>query len=349
MRHRERYIATQILVLGSLLLGIFAVSARASVAVLVEEPYGTLGGMTPSGHAAVYLDHICAASPTELRPCHEGEMGAVISRYDGIGHYDWIAMPLVAYLYAVDSTDQIPLTANVETEWELRDNYRRTYLEGIAPDSADGSRPKGNWYEVVGSAYDRTLYGFQVKTTSEQDAALISRFNDRPNTEHYNGFYRNCADFVRVTVNQYYPKAIRRNFIADIGFTSPKQLAHGLTKYADKHPEAGLTTFVVHQVPGSIARSHEPKCFVESFLKSARYVVPLTIFEPYVTAGMAAAYVANGRFSMPKNAPSLMAEKLEGLPRIEDSAIPAPPPLMPAGTMMMATVKSVSLSLPPAR
>jgi len=71
------------------------VCARAAVAVLVEQPYGKLNLFNPGGHSAVYLDHVCAESPLKLRPCRPGELGMVISRYDGIGGYDWVAMPLV--------------------------------------------------------------------------------------------------------------------------------------------------------------------------------------------------------------------------------------------------------------
>jgi hypothetical protein len=74
----------------------------ASVALLMEEPYGTFGAMNPTGHAAVYFNHICVDSPTVLRPCHDGEFGVVISRYHKIDGYDWIAIPLIGYLYAVN-------------------------------------------------------------------------------------------------------------------------------------------------------------------------------------------------------------------------------------------------------
>jgi hypothetical protein len=46
----------------------------------MEEPYGKFGAMNPTGHAAVYFNHICADSPTVLRSCHDGEFGSVISR-----------------------------------------------------------------------------------------------------------------------------------------------------------------------------------------------------------------------------------------------------------------------------
>jgi hypothetical protein len=65
-----------------LLFCLFAAAAtfvHASVALFMEEPYGEFGAVNPTGHAAVYFNHICADSPTSLRPCHDGEYGVVIS------------------------------------------------------------------------------------------------------------------------------------------------------------------------------------------------------------------------------------------------------------------------------
>ena len=81
----------------------------------MEEPYGEFGAMNPTGHAAVYFNQICAETPTMLRPCHDGEYGVVISRYHKIDGYDWLAIPLVGYLYAVDSPSDIPVTVDKAT------------------------------------------------------------------------------------------------------------------------------------------------------------------------------------------------------------------------------------------
>ncbi|HUX28541.1 MAG TPA: hypothetical protein VMV39_07125, partial [Terracidiphilus sp.] len=54
------------------------------------------------------FEHICAESPIKLRACHPGELGAVISRYQGIDGYDWIAMPLIPYLYSVENASDVP-------------------------------------------------------------------------------------------------------------------------------------------------------------------------------------------------------------------------------------------------
>jgi hypothetical protein len=275
-------------------------TAWGSVAVLLEQPYGKLGVFDTAGHSAIYLDHICAASPVELRVCRPGELGVVVSRYDGIGEYDWLAMPLMAYLYAVDSASEIPLTMDRAGEIKLRDEYRRAHLGSIAPDLPEGKMPDGNWYELVGAAYDRLIYGFSVRTTQEQDARLIAEFNDRKNVSRYNGFFTNCADFSRVTINRFYPHAVRRNFIADLGMTSPKSVARGLTHYSAKHPETGLQVFMIPQVKGALPRSHAAQDLAEGILK--RYSVPLVVLSPTTTAVVFAAYVAHGRFSMPKDA-----------------------------------------------
>jgi hypothetical protein len=286
-----------------LLLTAAAGPARGSMALLLEQPYGGLGHVNPTGHSAIYLDHVCAATPIKLRACQPGELGVVISRYDGIGHYDWLAIPLIPYLYAVDSPAEIPQSIDRTSEALLRDRYRRRYLEEVAPDLADGGTPDGNWYELVGSAFDRASYGFSVATSPEQDAELIAIFNDMRNTEHYNGAFRNCADFARVTINRLYPHAVRRNFIADFGLTTPKSVARALTHYARKHPELGIKFFVIPQVEGSLPRSHGVEDVTESLLK--RYGVPLVILSPIATAVVFVAYMGHGRFDVPRDAPVL--------------------------------------------
>src|ERR1700679_114723 len=107
--------------IAAVLVCLFAVEsvAHASAALFMEEPFGAFGAMNPTGHAAVYLNHVCADSPTVLRPCHDGEYGVVISRYHKIDGYDCIAIPLVPYLYAVDSPSDIPATVDKEQEAAL--------------------------------------------------------------------------------------------------------------------------------------------------------------------------------------------------------------------------------------
>ena len=122
--------------------------ASASATLFLEEPYGKLGFFTATGHAAVYLSGVCADSPTVLRRCAPGETGIVLSRYDAVGGYDWLAIPLVPYLYAVERPEDVPLFADAKMVAFLRDQCRRKYLETIAPDAASGETPAGNWYSA---------------------------------------------------------------------------------------------------------------------------------------------------------------------------------------------------------
>src|SRR5580704_19299602 len=142
-------------------------AARADMALLLEEPFGQFGGMTPTGHAAIYFSRVCAASPVTLRRCNRGELGAVISRYHRVGGYDWIAIPVLPYLYAVDRPEEVPSSVTAAEVAALRDHYRRMNLEAVAPDAADGRTPNGDWIQLVGATYDRTIYAFGIETTEQ--------------------------------------------------------------------------------------------------------------------------------------------------------------------------------------
>ena len=279
----------------------FRPAAHADVALLLEEPYGAFGGMNPTGHAAIYLTDICAATPTQLRHCEPGEGGVVISRYYKVGGYDWVAMPLVPYLYAVENVEDIPQWATKESVAAMQDDYRRVHLLSIAPTDEDGSSPKGDWVQLVGEAYIRKMYGFRIKTTREQDDAFIEYLNHRKNKSHFSLLYSNCADFAREVLNFYAPHSIHRNFLADAGITTPKQVARSLSKYAHRHPELEIQSFVIPQVAGNIKRSKSADSVAEALLKSKKYVVPLALLSPYTAVGVGVAYFT-GRFNPKKNA-----------------------------------------------
>ena len=254
--------------------------AHASTALFMEEPYGAFGAMNPTGHAAVYLNHVCADSPTILRPCHDGEYGVVISRYHKIDGYDWIAIPLIPYLYAVDSANDIPASVDRAQVAQLRDAYRREHLLSLAPDGKNGGLPKGEWTQLIGASFDRKIHGFQVDSTAEQDLEFIAIFNDRKNVGHFNLLFHNCADFSRVVLDTYMPHAIHRNFIADVGLMTPKQVARSLVAYGKKNPDVNMSAFVIPQVPGSVPRSHGVDGVAESLVKSKKYLLPMAVFAP---------------------------------------------------------------------
>src|SRR5438874_1485885 len=192
---------------GILLLFWFAPGeARAQATLLLEEPYSYDGTFAGSGHAAVYLTRVCAETPTLLRRCHGGERGVVISRYHHVDGKDWIAVPFLPYLYAVDDPGSIPLYADAKLVTFLRHDYLRKI--DITGDDA---------YQLAGSAYDRTTYGFRIETTPEQDDRLIRRLNSHENKESYALLNRNCADFAKQIINFYYSHAIHRGVIADLG------------------------------------------------------------------------------------------------------------------------------------
>jgi len=277
-----------------LMVAVCSSLASASATLFLEEPYGKMGFFTATGHAAVYLSGVCADTPVVLRRCAPGETGIVLSRYDAVGGYDWVAIPLIPYLYAVERPEDVPLFADAKMALFLRDRYRRKYLEEIAPDVKNGETPGGNWYQLVGSSYDRTIYGFEIETTAAQDAALIRKYNSSSNRSHFQLATNNCADFAKGVFNFYYPKSLHRSIIADVGMTTPKQMAKMLTKFSQRHPELQFSRVIISQVPGSMPRSTPVHGVVESFLKSKKYIVPSVVVSPIFAGCVAAAYVTTG-------------------------------------------------------
>jgi len=279
--------------LAVVMLGCSSIAAASSATLLLEEPYGKLGFFTATGHAAVYLSGVCAESPLVVRHCAPGETGIVLSRYNGVAGYDWMAIPLIPYLYAVDRAEDVPLFADAKMVNLLRDRYRRKYLSDIVPDK-NGETPGGNWYELVGSSYDRAIYGFEIETTAQQDDALIRKYNALPNRSHFRTVSNNCADFTKDVINFYYPKALRRSVVADAGITTPKQMAKTLVKFNAHHPELQFSRLVIPQVPGDLPRSSAVHGVVESFFKSKKYIVPSAIVSPIFAGCVAAVYVGSG-------------------------------------------------------
>jgi hypothetical protein len=325
-----------------LLLFVLAGTAHASVAMLMEESYGTYGSFAPTGHAAVYLNHVCAASPTRLRPCQPGEFGVVISRYHRIHGYDWIAIPLISYLYAVDDANQVPALVDQPQVDHLRDAYRRASLESLAPDTPKGETPDGDWTQLVGSSYDRAIHGFQVLSTPEQDERFIAIFNDRRDVSHFNILFRNCADFSRGVLDIYFPHAIHRSFIADLGMTTPKQVAKSLVAYGKKHPELEMSAFVIPQVRGSVPRSHAVHGVAESLIKSKKYLLPLAVLNPELTAGVVVAYLVKGRMDLPKDATVFNIDEAATVP-VQTPAEAAPSSAPAAGSAAISPTAGESL------
>ena len=150
-----------------------ASAAYASVAVLVGEPFGNFGTMMPVGHTAIYLDHLCADGPLRLRACRPGEaQGVVIARYHQLGQYDWLASPVMEFLYATDDPGKVLTYATLDNSWDLRQIYRKRYLEDIVPDGTEYDNATDEWWESAGTAYTRRIWGYQLATTEEQDRQL---------------------------------------------------------------------------------------------------------------------------------------------------------------------------------
>ncbi len=278
----------------------------AQAALLMEEPYGIFGTINPTGHNAIYFEHICAETPVKLRRCGPGEMGAVIARYQGIDGYDWVAIPLVPYLYAVDNPSDVPARADRDTVRRLRNRYRETHLAGLGDKLAKGNFFSGGWTQLIGSAYERRIYVYRFATTPQQDDALIEQLNAGPNRTRFNLLLDNCADYSRVLMNHYFPRTFRRSIFPDAGMTTPKQVTWKLLRYARKHPETRLAVFEIPQIPGYRRHSGSVKGIDESFVTTV-YAVPIVIANPYLAGGLFVDYLVRGRHHLVPRHPVVLS------------------------------------------
>jgi hypothetical protein len=256
----------------------------AQAAMLMEEPFGFFGFLNPTGHDAIYFVRICAETPVKL------------PRYQGIANYDWIAMPLLPYLYAVANASEAPARVDHETVNSMRDKYHAAHLLGLG-DVPRGGDVKRGWSQFVGVSYERRIYAFRFATTEAQDNALIARMNAEANRSRFNLLYRNCADFTGSILNFYFPGTFGRSVFPDAGITTPRQITYKLVRYAQKHPETQLTGFEIPQVPGYRRRSRRNQSIAESLIMRG-YVLPFAFISPYIVGGVLVDYLVWGRYPL---------------------------------------------------
>jgi hypothetical protein len=292
---------------------LFSARAHAQAALLMEEPYGFFGTLNPTGHNAIYFARVCAETPVRLRRCQPGESGAVIARYQGIKGYDWIAIPLLPYLYSVENAADVPARVDQEMVRRLRYHYRETRLQALGDGLPEGGFLHGGWTELVGVSFERRIYAFRFNTTEAQDDQLIAAMNKGPNHSRFNLLFSNCADFARSLLDLYFPDSFRRSVFPDAGMTTPKQIAYKLVRRSRKHPEMGLMIYEIPQTPGLHRRSHSNKSIAESLTTTA-YAIPLAATNPYLTGGIFVDYLIRGRHHLiPKHPLLLDSDHLSSL------------------------------------
>ncbi|MFN7930532.1 MAG: hypothetical protein U0Y68_21930 [Blastocatellia bacterium] len=272
-----------------------AVSAFAEVSFFLQEAIGFAAKWNSAGHASVHLSNVCTDNYTRLRVCQPGERGVVLSSFRNLGaeeNYEWVAMPLVPFLYGVEDEGKTPLYVNAEILAALRERYRREHLRELVP-----MANAGYWQHLVGATLERDIYAFTVTTTAEQDAAFIDAFNCAPNVNHFRQFTNNCTDFAAKVLNQYFPRSAHRDWLNDFGTITPKAVAHSFTKYAKKHPALQFRVTKYAQAHGTLARSQDARKLTQEALTSPKYFAPLAYWHPYLAAGFAGSYLLFGRFN----------------------------------------------------
>ncbi|HEV2215474.1 MAG TPA: hypothetical protein VGR64_09305 [Terracidiphilus sp.] len=295
------------------LLSLQTLRSHAQAALLMEQPYGFFGALNPTGHTAIYFAHVCAETPVKLRRCAPGEPGVVIARYQGMNGYDWIAIPLVPYLYSVEEAAEVPKRVTHDEVMRLRERYHEQHLMGLGEKLSRGGLLHGGWAELIGVSYERRIFAFTFETTEAQDDAFIARMNAGENRSYFHLLFNNCADFARTVLNEYFPRTFGRSIFPDAGMTTPKQVSYKLVRYAKKHPELALKVYEIPQIPGNRRMSRANKSISESLVTTV-YAIPIVIVNPYLAGGLFVDYLVRGRHNViPKHPRILEPQDLAGL------------------------------------
>ena len=265
----------------------------ADVTLFIEAPINFLGHVSSTGHAALLVDDLCSDDHIHMRWCRVGEDGVVLSRYKGIEGYDWLAMPPGPYLFAVDSSNEIPEITSIAEVYRLRAEYRTNH-----PGTFEHDPPEDGWIQLLGASYRRRIICVHLRTSATQDERLMHWLNRRPDRTHFNFFFSNCADFARQMLDVLFPRAVHRNLLFDFGMTTPKQLESSVHHYAMRHPELEYTVYELPQVAGNIPRSGRLYGVTESFVKSKPYLLPVAVLDPIGIGSVAALGIADRRYTV---------------------------------------------------
>lgn len=301
------------LVLAWLAISAVHFAAHGQAAVLLEGAFGRSRVINPTGHVAIYFARVCAASITRLRRCKPGELGAVIARYNGMAPFDWVAIPLIPYLYAVDDPAQAPSHLDSAEAERMRQAWHDAHLKQLSAKIGPGGLMRRGWNQLMGESFNRKIYAFRFNTTEAEDDALIAWLNHAPNHSHFHILYSNCADFAAKILNFYFPHVFHRRILPDAGIMTPRQIAHELLRYAEKHPELALEEFEIPQVPGYRRPSKQGKSVVESVIVTG-YIVPIAIFTPYLAGAIGVDFLVWGRYPLElENLAALGPDQMEPL------------------------------------
>ncbi len=152
----------------------------------------------------------------------------------------------------------------------LEERYREKFMGEMCTGSCV-TNPNALWRETVASTFIRTIYMFSLKTTAEQDRALIDKLNRAGNVGHFNGVTDNCADFARAVVNTYFPRAAKPDHINDFWITSPKAIAKSFAHYGMKHPELEFHVVRYSQIPGEYPASKDNRKGTEELFRANKW------------------------------------------------------------------------------
>jgi hypothetical protein len=293
------------LYLLSLALALILPNARADIGVMIADPTDQgPSRYTDAGHALVYLSGVCPDSPIRARLCQPGEQGSVVTTYSNFHEaqpYSWNILSLSIYLQGSPNPDSRLLYASTYVKEALEDHARENSLQPVCTGDSCPPLPHSAWRNVVAVTAHRDVFVYAVHTTPAQDQLVVDYLNQKPNTNHYNGFFNNCANFTSNLLNLLFPHSTHRDLLNDVGMMGPKSAARSFSRWALRRPKLGFYSMHFAQQPGEFPRSNVARSGTETVIHMKKYLIPMILFGRWeLNTSIFASYILTGRFGLYK-------------------------------------------------
>lgn len=255
--------------------------ASADIGVIINENFMQGTRFITGGHLSLYISNACADTPFSIRMCEPGESprGIVVNRYEKISDQkqDWIAVPLIPFLYGVEDVDQAPLLTSGRVQKMLSKRFYKKHLETIIPPDNSGLIPSGSFNYIPGQTFKRDVISLSMESSIEEESKLVDAINARTNITYYNLFKANCSDFVSEILTAIFePKGGLPKLKYDQLIKTPKGVASRFWQNAKASPGRALFVSRFGQIPSDdYLRSKRADTFADILFNKVPLVIGL--------------------------------------------------------------------------
>jgi hypothetical protein len=240
-----------------------------------------VGFFSDGGHTAVWISDACLENNGRVHICHTGD-GVIFNNMAGWEAYGYAAIPASMYLYGAtpDGANAIPYG---DKTLEVRELFWNQHLAPIYP-----LVKPGDGAPMLAHAFRRRIYFLRLKTSPQEDAAVITEIQERLSKVHFHFWTNNCTDFSRAVLDIYFAGKFRREWYHDLAITTPERLGDRTETFGRRHPDRELAIERLQVNPKNFFHYRRTQDITGTALFDWKYAIPLFVANPlaYLSVGV---------------------------------------------------------------